>query len=323
MTCYLPSENTLRGCMLNMSADCGGIVSSCAAVGQRNLVMLDHACCGCGHGIQQQNIWHLMTRAFTVWFSMRALNMSSADVFFTRRRPYGNVSTQLWTAVVGGGQILSRNKRVCNRKLTINRMSQGKHMWLSTEVLPVDRLWTLAKHPRECSPQQQTVFRQFVRHVARGVGVSMTRPNGSRYCFLSRGAAGSNRREHNLNELHRLLPQLHIMHLDAHTDLKDQIEQVMACRAIVGLHGAHMMHAMWLSPGTVVHEIHTIQKTKNYYYRNIALLAGARYVSHSLCKHRCIARIKEGRTWIDPNKLASLLNTSGADEKSLTAGHIG
>lgn len=308
MKCQMPSEETLRRCMRNTTAHCGGGVTSCVEEGRRNLVVLDHACCGCGHQLKHQNIWHLMTRAFTVWFAMRVLNMTSADVFFTRRRPYGIVSTQLWMSVVGGGHVLKALPRTCARQLRVTPMSQSIHVWMSTRKTPVDRMWTLARHPRECSPQQQIVFRQFTQDIARGVGVSITRSRGADRCFLSRGASRDSRREINLDELKRSLPWLKVMHLSARMDLKEQIERVVTCRVIMGLHGAHMMHAMWLSPGTVVHEIHTISRTRNYYYRNVAILAGAQYTAHPICERGCVARKENGSTWLDPVRIERLLD---------------
>ena len=300
--------------MLNMTAECGGTVSLCPEASPADLVVVDLACCGCGKKLKQQNIWHLMTRAFTVWFSMRALNMTRANIMFTRRRPYGIVSTQLWRSVVGNGEILrstsNKHPRFCARKLLMNRMSQSVNVWMSTRKIPVDRLWTLAKHPRECAPEHKVLFRQFAHDIAWGSGVAITGSIGTDQCFLSRGTSRDSRQEMNLDQLRQSLPQLKVMHLDTHLDLKEQIEKVIPCRVLIGLHGAHMMHAMWLSPGTAVHEIHTIHKTKNYYYRNIALLAGARYIAHPICERGCAGKIVNGSTWIDPVYFKRILEPS-------------
>ena len=62
--------------------------------------------------------------------------------------------------------------------------------------------------------------------------------------------------------------------------ISTQAKRVNSCDILMGPHGAGMVHALWMYPGSVVIEIMDPEHFPAGYYRNIAHLSGHIYFKH-------------------------------------------
>lgn len=242
-----------------VATECGAARQACQQPGSRTIVEVDRACNGCGFRLEDQNIWHLLTRAFTVWLAMHSFNISNADLHFTRRKDQGNVSRQLWAGLVGGAirrqpptacatrlraaNMLPRSDTVCSLPDAVNRLSvpdmSPKMSTWHKDPLPVDRLWSLGRTPRRCAPTQQRVFSLFVGDLSRRLGASEFPPEGREPCFWLRLRSIDARKESNPDALRqRLARRVRFVHFRPGMSMRHQVEEARRCHTIVGLHGA-------------------------------------------------------------------------------------
>ena len=285
-------------------ADCPRYIKhSTCAHNNNTLVVVDKACNGCASRVWQQNIWHLMTRAYTVW----TVNAAVADIYFYNKGPLGALSNDLWRAVVGG-RVLRSRPSACKygRTVTVYDMSARLSDWFSDRV-PRDRLWTIGMRRASCWRTPPAVaWQTFVSHM---LGDSIP-VSAMRKCLFLRKALNdtskTGRVESNANEIvHRngLSPVLF-----AHTtSFRGQTELARTCRVAVGLHGAQLMHAMWMRPMSALVEYDS-PRSRHEYYRNIAHLSGHIHVAPTICnKEHCDARYVNSSVHIDSTRLGAIL----------------
>ena len=172
----------------------------------KHLVLVDKACNGCGRTLDgRQNLWHRMTRMFTVWRTLKAqacesapssttdlcgnVSLSEADLLFTNvlkmHLPLGNSSWSGWKALVGGrvfylGEHALRAPGIdwCEYA-TVTMVPSAPFVKIGkkgevTVSSMVDSLWSLADGARlRCSGTAASrVWQSFTQDLLRGMRLS-------------------------------------------------------------------------------------------------------------------------------------------------------
>ena len=268
-------------------------------------IVVDKACNGCGNTFASQNIWHLMTRIFTVWTALESIGKhGNVNVVFTRRKSVGLVSNQAWSLI---GTLSSEMH--CSR-LNIRPMIPPpynkyvkKRIEFSKMILP-DKLWSLSSKRFDCKGMYRVSWQRFT--LAYLNHFSIPKKYGNERCLLlrvpvSNGTSFSSRREANVPELLEKLNNFRPVYFDYKDGLKTHVEQIRRCSLVFGIHGAQFMNTMWMEPGNVIE--YDYPNTHNHYYYNIAQLSGHTYTGRLICSNNCSAFQTKNGVYFHPELL--------------------
>ena len=110
---------------------------------------VDKACNGCSPHVKYQNLWHLITRAYTVWCILNHAHTRPKQVSFSRNRIKGNVSKQVWEVAVSNNNTNSDSEYDIHVQQNLAPPRGDAHFAkFSLENMP-DTLWSLSKIKKE------------------------------------------------------------------------------------------------------------------------------------------------------------------------------
>ncbi|CAE7779675.1 Eogt, partial [Symbiodinium sp. CCMP2456] len=153
-------------------------------------------------------------------------------------------------------------------------------------------LWDLAWDLPLTCVHASNLWRSFQSALYTGVGLDPeTDFGGRRVCYV--GRPGRSTRQLSDKSFHALKEAAERMTLDGQSlvfrslgfntsmPIQQQAKMVSGCDILVGMHGAGMMHSIWMYPGSVVVEIMDQEHERSAYYRNVAHLSGHVYLRHN------------------------------------------
>ncbi|CAE7217693.1 unnamed protein product [Symbiodinium sp. CCMP2456] len=154
-------------------------------------------------------------------------------------------------------------------------------------------LWDLAWDlPMKCV-HSSNLWRDFQSALYAGVGlVSNQSSDGRSVCYVGRPTASSDRQlsEKTFDALKQTTGRVRLdgeplifrpLAFDGSVPISKQAEMVSACDVLIGMHGAGLMHSIWMYPGSVVVELMDPEHAGAAYYRNVAHLSGHVYLQHA------------------------------------------
>lgn len=230
------------------------------------------------------NPWHRLAAIYPAWVSRQVLGLSSdeVDLFMPGwEDSSGCAKPQDGLLAVSSQEVITKEpENLCAYSHMAVPMSDGF-------------LWDLAWDQHfQCGPT--ALPRAFAKDLMVGVGLPRVEPHphsdSVRFCIASRLHA-KHRVLENEDEVARIATscklgpiktKVSVFSFTKETPFQNQVEKVRQCDVLFGMHGAGLVHAFWMSPGSVVVEVlpsHSNVPSDYAYYRNLAKLMGSSYLA--------------------------------------------
>lgn len=229
------------------------------------------------------NIWHQLTAIFEGWITPRVLQLLKVLP--------PNISVSYYVPALGDSSVEKRSGIFDWQMLgpTTTQRCGFEHFVRA----PGDGfLWDLAWDLPLCCARAPELWRDFQQVLYAGMGLKGDDQNstGRSLCYV--GRPGSDRELSNsslgalkavservlLNNEPLILRRLIFTRA---IPISVQAARAHSCDILMGPHGAGLVHALWLYPGSVVIEILDQEHHGAAYYRNLAHLSGLIYFKHS------------------------------------------
>ncbi len=288
----MPTLYTRDVCKKNQT-DCPFEVDECASnnSSRKTILVVDRA----SNVHRQQNILHLMTRAYTAWFALHVLNVSNADVHFKAEPPFGRVSHDVWDMVSGGGSIVVHRAHPCEYERVVRLEDLPPNLW----------------HRRRADCRRSSASKLW-RIFTNSLMLRVHHPQVAHTpCFLLRDRTQkTSRREFRIEDLLKHV-RVTPIYFDSRQGLRAHMQLMQQCHAAVGIRGAQLMNIMWMPPAGRVLE-YDEPRSQNWLYRNVAHLSGHAHTRCNICNNRtwCDAQQTKMGVYIHPaplrDRLASL-----------------
>lgn len=226
------------------------------------------------------NIWHRMTAIFEAWVTPRVLQLKKVlgdyvtIYYYVEESPLANVKTDKgpyqWHLL---GTTTSKD---CGFEHRIIAPWNGF-------------LWDLAWDLRLLCVRSD-LWLDFQAAAFAGVGVRqseyVTRATGRSVCYMARPGSTRELSDASIGRLRQATNKVlldkqplgfHYLNLTYLVPIKEQVAKIYMCDILVGVHGAGLIHSMWMYPQSAVVEILDQEHLAAGYFRNIAHLSGHTY----------------------------------------------
>lgn len=263
------------------------------------------------------NVWHRMTAIFEAWVTPRVLQLKGklphniTVAYYVP--PLKESSMENDSGPYPWKMLGSLAPEDCGFEHRIKAPEDG-FLW--------DLAWDL---PMKCV-HSSNLWRDFQSALYAGVGlVSKQSSDGRSVCYVGRPTGSSDRQlsEKTFDALKKTAGSVRLdgeplifrpLAFDGSVPISKQAEMVSACDILIGMHGAGLMHSIWMYPGSVVVELMDPEHAGAAYYRNIAHLSGHVYLQHAKSeveeKPEVLKSLMVSAAEIISNKAANSLHVS-------------